>query len=67
MITLVMADEHPATRAGLRAVLRKAPDIQIASETQDGFEAEKLVEQHQPRILLFDLEMPGTRPAETEK
>jgi len=67
MISLVLADDHPATRAGIRAILSEASDIQIVGEAQDGFEAENLVFRLRPQILLLDLKMPGPRPAEIEK
>jgi DNA-binding NarL/FixJ family response regulator len=67
MITLVLADDHPSTRAGLRTILDGTTDIQVVGEAEDGFNAEKLVELLRPRILLLDLIMPGPRPAEIER
>ena len=67
MITLVLADDHPTIRAGLRAILSETPDIQIVGEAQDGIEVKKIVEQLRPQILLLNLRMPGPRPAEVEK
>jgi len=67
MITIILADDHPTTRAGLHTILEAVSDIQIVGEAQDGFEAMKLVERFQPKILLLDLKMPGPRPAEIEK
>ena len=67
MISLILADDHPSTRAGLRAILSSTPDIKIVGEAQDGFEAKKLVDQLRPKILLLDLKMPGPPPAEIEK
>jgi len=67
MITLVLADEHPVTRAGIRSILSVASDIQIVGEAHDGCEVEKLVEQLQPRILLLDLKMAGPGLFEIEK
>lgn len=67
MITLVLADDHPLIREGIRSILSKTLDIQIIGEAQDGTEAQKLVEQLRPLILLLDLEMPGPRPVEIEK
>lgn len=67
MITLILADDHLLTRAGIRSILSKAADIQIVGEAQDSFEVKKLVEQHKPRVLLLDLIMPGPRPAIIEK
>jgi len=67
MITLILADDHPIARAGIRTILSEATDIQIVGEAENGFEAEKLVERLRPRILLLDLRMPGPRPWEIEK
>jgi DNA-binding NarL/FixJ family response regulator len=66
-IRLLLADDHPATRAGIRAILAQAPDILVVGEAQDGYEAQRLVAELQPHILLLDLQMPGLRSAELEK
>jgi NarL family two-component system response regulator LiaR len=66
-IRLVLADDHPATRAGIRAILAQAPDIRVVGEAQDGYEAQRLVGELRPHILLLDLQMPGPRPSEVEK
>jgi DNA-binding NarL/FixJ family response regulator len=67
MITLVFADDHAVTRAGIRAVLSAAPDIQIVGEADNGSEVMHLVERLRPQILLLDLIMPGPPPAEIER
>src|SRR3990170_5763846 len=66
-ITLLLADDHPMVRAGIRALLMKAPDIQIVGEAQDGNETLRLVAKLRPKILLLDLKMPGPSPSEIEK
>ncbi len=66
-ITLLLADDDPIARAGIRSLLSQAEDIQVIGEAQDGFEAQRLVAELRPRILLLDLKMPGPRPAELEK
>jgi len=66
-IRLLLADDHPATRAGLRAILAQAHDIAVVGEAQDGHEARRLVAELQPHILLLDLQMPGLRSADLEK
>lgn len=66
-ISLLLADDHPVTRAGIRAILNEAPDIQVVGEAQNGQEAQELTAKFHPRILLLDLQMPGPRPAEIEK
>ena len=67
MITLVLADDHAVARAGVRAILSSAEDIQIVGEAENGDAVQELVAKHQPRILLLDLKMPGPHPAEIEK
>ncbi|HJW89961.1 MAG: hypothetical protein A2Z16_04725 [Chloroflexi bacterium RBG_16_54_18] len=58
-IRVVIADDHPVTRAGIRRFLEKQPDMQVVGEASDGEAALRLVEEHTPEVLLLDLEMPG--------
>jgi two-component system, NarL family, nitrate/nitrite response regulator NarL len=67
MITIVLADNHPVVRAGLRALLSEAPDLQIVGEAENGNEAQQLVRQLRPRILLLDLKIPGLSPTKLGK
>ncbi len=67
VISLLLTDDDPIIRAGLRAVLSKATDIKIVGEAKNGEEAQKLVGKLRPKILLLDLKMPGLSPAELEK
>ncbi len=67
IIRLVLADDQPVTRAGLRTMLSEAPDIEIVGEAQDGIEAQELTARLRPHILLLDLVMPGPRPYEVER
>lgn len=67
MITLVLADDHAVIRAGIRAILSQAPDLEIVGEAENGDEVQELVAKLRPRILLLDLKMPGPHPAEIEK
>ncbi|MFQ6100540.1 MAG: response regulator [Anaerolineae bacterium] len=66
-IRILIADDHPVTRAGIRAVLEEAPDIEVVGEAKDGVEAKQMVAELRPDILLLDLVMPGLRPFEVEK
>lgn len=66
-ITLLLADDHPVTREGIRGILSRAPEILIVGEAQDGTEVKDLVGKLHPQILLLDLKMPGTSPFEIEK
>ena len=66
-ITVLIADDHPLARAGVRSILESASDILVVGEAQDGNEAQKLVEESRPDILLLDLKMPGLSTMEVEK
>lgn len=66
-ITILIADDEPMARAGIRKLLEQANDFEIIGEAQDGFEVQKLIPKLQPQILLLDYRMPGPRPAELEK
>lgn len=58
-ISIVLADDHPVVRRGLRGVLEAEPDFAIAAEAGDGLEAVRLVERLHPDVLVLDLLMPG--------
>ena len=59
MITIVLADDHPIVRQGIRALLTAEPDHQVVGEAADGLMAVRLVAQIQPAVLVVDLMMPG--------
>ena len=57
-LRLVIADDHPIFRAGLRAVLARSPEIQVVAEAGDGAEALDQVRQFKPDIAIVDIDMP---------
>lgn len=57
-IRILIADDHPIVRDGLRRLLETEPDFQVVGQAADGREAVKLVRDVQPDILLLDLSMP---------
>ncbi|MEU3558564.1 response regulator transcription factor [Kitasatospora sp. NPDC006786] len=59
-IRVLLADDEPMIRAGLRAVLTTDPGIEIVAETGDGREAVELVRRHRPDVAVLDIRMPGT-------
>jgi DNA-binding NarL/FixJ family response regulator len=64
-IRVVLADDHPVVRAGLRLTLTAEPDIVLAGEATSGDEARRLARELQPDVLLLDVSMPGPPAAET--
>lgn len=58
-IRVVLADDHPLAREGLRNHLNKAVDIEVVGEAGDGAEALRLVKELAPDVLVLDMEMPG--------
>jgi DNA-binding NarL/FixJ family response regulator len=59
MTAIVLADDHPLVRQGLRAVLEATDDIDVVAETDNGHEAVGLCVQQRPDVILMDLQMPG--------
>src|SRR5215831_12390136 len=57
-IRIVIADDHPIFRDGLRRLLEAEPGLKVIGEACDGAEAVKLARQLKPEILLLDLAMP---------
>ena len=58
-IRVLLADDHTLVRAGFRALLRSLGDVEIVAEAGDGDDALRLIEVHQPDVVLLDIAMPG--------
>jgi DNA-binding LytR/AlgR family response regulator len=58
-VRVVIADDHPIVRAGLRALLDAEPDLEVVGEAVDTSSAERYVRGHKPDVLVMDLTMPG--------
>ena len=56
--TVVIADDHPMIRQGLRLTLDQLPGIQVIGEATTGRQAVELAESLQPDVLIMDLNMP---------
>jgi len=57
-IRLVIVDDHPVVRDGLRGMLESQPDFEVVGEASDGAEAVHTVNLLSPEIVLMDLRMP---------
>lgn len=58
-IRVLLVDDHPIVRAGLRALLEQAVGIEVIGETGNGEEALQLVQELTPDVLLLDMNLPG--------
>jgi DNA-binding NarL/FixJ family response regulator len=55
---VLIADDQPLVRAGLRAILETQPDIRVAGEALDGLDAVGLARRRAPDVVLMDVKMP---------
>jgi DNA-binding NarL/FixJ family response regulator len=57
-LTVVLADDHPVVRSGLKALLSSVDGITVVAEATNGREAVNETVKHRPDVLLVDLQMP---------
>ena len=57
-IKIVMADDHPIVRQGLKQIIETDRNISIVAEAGDGAMALEIIEQHQPEVAVLDIDMP---------
>jgi DNA-binding NarL/FixJ family response regulator len=67
MISVVLVDDHPVTREGLRSLFEVFPDFKILGETGNGFEAVELIKNYQPTVALLDIMIEGINGIEVAK
>lgn len=58
MIRVLIADDEPMIRAGVRAVLSTDPGIEVVAEAVDGRDAVELAQRHRPAVAVLDIRMP---------
>lgn len=66
-VTILLADDHPIVRQGLRHLLEAESSLIIVGEASDGLQAVELAEKFKPRVLILDLMMPGLNGLEVLK
>jgi DNA-binding NarL/FixJ family response regulator len=55
---IVLVDDHPVVRQGLRALLEAEPDFRVVAEAGDGLEALQVIERERPDVLIIDVLLP---------
>jgi DNA-binding NarL/FixJ family response regulator len=66
-IRILLADNHELVRAGIRSLLEEISGVEIVGEAGDGQEAVRLVEKHEPDLVLTDIAMPGLNGLEVTR
>ena len=66
-IKVLLADDHPSLRAGIRQRLEREDDIEVVGEAATGTDVIRLVEQLKPHVLLLDMQMPDVSGVEVAR
>jgi DNA-binding NarL/FixJ family response regulator len=64
-LRVVVADDHPVVREGLRALLDAEPDVEVVGQAGDGDDTVRLVARLRPDVVVLDLVMPGPSGMDT--
>ena len=67
MISVLLADDHPALRSGVQRSLDADPDISVVAIAADGDEALRLARELAPDVAILDVDMPGLSGIEVAK
>lgn len=57
-IRVLLADDHAVVRKGIREFLEESGGVEVVAEADDGAEALRLIEEHQPSVAVLDIRMP---------
>lgn len=57
-ISVVMADDHPIVRQGLRRLIERDATLEVVAEADDGQQALEFIKRHKPQVAVLDIDMP---------
>lgn len=60
-IRVLLVDDHPAVRLGIRKLLEQADDFQVVGDAQNGEQALRLIRERRPDVVLLDIELPDLK------
>jgi DNA-binding NarL/FixJ family response regulator len=66
-VRIVLADDHPVVRGGLRALIETIEGLEVVGEAADGAEAVREVQLSRPDVVLMDVRMPGVDGVEATR
>jgi two-component system response regulator NreC len=66
-VSILLADDHPLIRRGLRTLLEGEPDLSVAGEAEDGIQVLMLAERMHPDVMIVDMMMPNLNGLEVIK
>lgn len=66
-VSVVLVDDHPSVRAGLKSMLSAAPGVHVVDEAADGNQALQIVRERQPDLVVLDLLLPHLNGLEVMK
>src|SRR5215212_4755801 len=66
-IRVLIADDHPLFRDGMRGLLGSLPDMEVGGEASSGEQAMELARELQPDVILMDIQMPGINGIEATR
>jgi DNA-binding NarL/FixJ family response regulator len=66
-ITIILADDHPIVRKGLREVIEEDKRLRVVAEANNGLEAIEAIEKFRPQVTILDVDMPLMNGFETAR
>lgn len=58
MTRVLIVDDHPVVRVGVRALIERDADLRVVAEARDGAEAVAMYQEHRPDVVVMDVRMP---------